>query len=98
MNFSIGGVLELLIFVIKVYSFVIVARAILSWFSPGHRSLLGSIYSFLYDLTEPFLRIFRNLLSSVASLGGLDLSPLLALIFLMIISRLLNYIAYNYFP
>lgn len=98
MSLSIRGILELLIFVINVYSFVIIARAILSWFSPGHRSLLGSIYSFLYDLTEPFLRIFRNLLSSVASLGGLDLSPVLALIFLMIISRLLNYIAYNYFP
>lgn len=95
---NLGGVLELLIFLINIYSFVIVARAILSWFRPGHHSLLGSIYGFLYDITEPFLRVFRNLLSSVASLGGLDLSPLLALIFLMIISRLLNYIAYNYFP
>jgi YggT family protein len=45
-----------------------------------------AVLNFLRDVCEPFLRIFRRVLPS---LGGLDLSPLLAIIVLQAVARLL---------
>lgn len=52
---------------------------------------LRPAFNFLYDATEPFLRLFRRLLPAV-SLGGmgLDLSPILAFIVLDIITRIVR--------
>lgn len=42
--------------------------------------------NFVYDVSEPYLRIFRNLLPSVRMGGmGIDLSPILAFIVLRFI-------------
>lgn len=44
--------------------------------------------SFLYDVCEPFLRIFRGLLPAIRLGGmGLDLSPLIAFLVLYIVER-----------
>ena len=44
--------------------------------------------SFLYDVCEPFLRIFRGLLPALRLGGmGLDLSPLIAFLVLYIVER-----------
>jgi YggT family protein len=44
--------------------------------------------SFLYDVCEPFLRIFRGLLPAIRMGGmGLDLSPLIAFLVLYIVER-----------
>lgn len=49
-------------------------------------SWLRPLLSFLYDLTEPFLRIFRGLLPALRLGGmGLDLSPILAFLVLQIL-------------
>jgi uncharacterized protein YggT (Ycf19 family) len=47
---------------------------------------LNRIQRFLYDVCEPYLRIFRRLLPSM---GAIDLSPMLALITLIVIDRFL---------
>jgi YggT family protein len=44
-----------------------------------------AVLGFLRDVCEPFLRIFRRVLPS---LGGLDLSPLVAIIVLQAVARL----------
>jgi YggT family protein len=43
-----------------------------------------AVLNFLRDVCEPFLRIFRRVLPS---LGGLDLSPLVAVIVLQAVAR-----------
>jgi YggT family protein len=44
--------------------------------------------SFLYDVCEPFLRIFRGLMPAIRLGGmGLDLSPLIAFLVLYIVER-----------
>ncbi len=44
--------------------------------------------SFIYDVCEPFLRVFRGLLPAVRLGGmGLDLSPLIAFVVLFIVER-----------
>jgi YggT family protein len=51
--------------------------------------------SFIYDVCDPFLRIFRGLLPAIRLGGmGLDLSPLIAFIVLYILERVLVSILY----
>ncbi len=63
---------------INVFIFAIFARAILSWFDPGSYNVASSI---LYTLTEPVLELCRKI---VPDLGGIDLSPLVALVLLQL--------------
>ena len=48
------------------------------------------LYSILYDVTEPYLRIFRRYIPLVRfGNAALDLSPLVGLVVLFIVRRLL---------
>lgn len=58
------------------YSFIIIAYCLLSWFPGGRTSRLGQIIT---ALAEPYLDKFRRL---PLRIGGLDLSPWVALIVL----------------
>lgn len=62
----------------NIFFFAIFARAILSWFDPRNNNPLASI---LHSLTEPLLGTCRKI---IPDLGAIDLSPLLALIFLQL--------------
>ncbi len=66
---------------INVFSFLIILRAILSWFLPSHNQFLGLIS----ELTDPIIAPIRKILPSA---GGLDFSPFLALIILQLIKEL----------
>ncbi len=50
---------------------------------PPYSRTTDSVLGFLRDVCEPFLRIFRRVMPS---LGGLDFSPLLAIITLQVIN------------
>ena len=74
----------------SVYTLTIIAYVLSSLaFSAGLRlpytRWSDAVLSFLRDVSEPFLRIFRRILPS---LGGLDLSPLIAVIVLQFAARL----------
>ena len=61
-----------LITVVKILKYAILVRILLSWVQPmGH----GKFYQILNDLTEPILKVFRNLLPRT---GMVDFSPILA--------------------
>jgi YggT family protein len=77
------AVLKLITLTCNLYFFTIIIEVLLSWFAPNQYSPATQI---LYTLNEPLLRPIRNLLPS---LGGIDLSPLLVIIILQVISRLL---------
>jgi YggT family protein len=53
---------------------------------PPYSRTVDVIVQFLRDICEPFLRIFRRI---IPSFGGLDFSPILAIISLQIINRIL---------
>ena len=74
---------------ISVYILLIFAYIITSWFRLPYSTWLNRIQRFLYDVCEPYLRLFRRLLPSA---GGLDLSPILAFIALSAINRLVIWI------
>ncbi|MDI6814601.1 MAG: YggT family protein [Dehalococcoidales bacterium] len=69
--------------VCKVLSLAIIARVILSWFSPSPTNRLAII---LYQMTEPLLEPLRRIIPRV---GMIDFTPLVAIIILQLISCLL---------
>ena len=71
------------------YGLVIFVYIITSWLRLPYSPSLNRIQRFLYDVCEPYLRIFRRLLPAT---GAIDLSPMLALIFLIVIDRFLIWI------
>ena len=75
---TVIAIMELINLLFNVFIFSIIARALLSWVNPGRFDAASSI---LYSLTEPLLNIFRRI---IPDLGGIDLSPLAALLFLQV--------------
>jgi YggT family protein len=74
---------------ITLYGLVILVYILTSWLRLPYSPTLNRIQRFLYDVCEPYLRVFRRLLPSM---GAFDFSPILALIALGVIDRLLIWI------
>ena len=70
---------------IRVYTFLLIARVLSSWLPPQH--LGNEVYRFLFATTEPVLAPLRRLLPPA---GGMDFSPLVALVVLELIRRALG--------
>jgi YggT family protein len=69
---------------VSVYSLVILLYIIASWLRLPYSPWLNRIQRFLYDVSEPYLRLFRRVLPSV---GPLDLSPMIGIIVLVILGQ-----------
>jgi YggT family protein len=69
-----------------VYTLVLFAYIITSWLRMPYSPWLNRIQRFLYDVSEPYLRLFRRVLPSM---GPLDLSPLIATIVLWLVANVL---------
>jgi YggT family protein len=89
-NFSIP---VLIVFAISAYRYLLFAYIILTLLQSladlRLPDFLRPAASFVYDVCEPFLRLFRGLLPAVRMGGmGLDLSPLVAFIVLYIVEQI----------
>ena len=67
----------------EVFTLLIIARAIMSWFSPRPTNMLAII---LYRVTEPLLAPLRRIIPRA---GMLDFTPLVAIILLQLVYYLL---------
>jgi len=67
----------------QVLTLAIMARVIISWFSPNPTNKLVII---LYQITEPFLAPLRRIIPRV---GMFDFSPFVAIILLQLLASLL---------
>jgi YggT family protein len=76
------------VFVI-LYGLVILVYIITSWLRLPYSLTLNRIQRFLYDVCEPYLRLFRRLLPAT---GAIDFSPMLALLALGVIDRFLIWV------
>ena len=72
---------------IAVYILLIFAYIITSWIRLPYSPTLNRIQRFLYDVCEPYLRLFRRFLPS---LGPLDLSPIVAVFSLIILREIIT--------
>ncbi len=79
-----SNVIQLLVTLIQLYSFVLLARIIVSWISNVDRT--NPIVHFLYQITEPVLEPVRRV---IPRLGMIDISPIVVFIGLHILQRIL---------
>lgn len=70
----------------QIIVYLILGRAILSWFVRNPYGTLYKIYTAIIQITEPILAPCRNLLSRFGMGGTIDFSPILAIIALTVIN------------
>lgn len=75
---------ETIMIFIRVVNFLIIVRALFSWFS---RDYSNPIYNILHQLTEPILAPFRLLQEKIGVGGMIDFSPIMAILALDILRR-----------
>jgi YggT family protein len=68
---------------LNIYLLLIFVRILLTWFPTVN--WMNQVASFLSPITDPYLNIFR---SFIPPLGGLDISPILAILILQIVAQL----------
>ena len=73
---------RLLVALLQVYSWLIIARVIMSWVNPRPRN---EILLMVIRVTEPVLGTLRSLIP----LRGIDLSPILAWLLIQLLMRLI---------
>jgi YggT family protein len=78
-----NDVIDIILMLLNILSFLIIGRALLSWFDPGMRSPIGRV---LHDITEPIIAPIRQV---IPSLGMFDISPIVALLLIQLISRVI---------
>ena len=70
---------------VSVYILLVFVYVLTSWVRLPYS--LSPVQRFLYDVCEPYLRLFRRLLPP---LGPLDLSPIVGVIVLVVLARVVN--------
>ena len=92
------AVLDVVFIVLELYIWVLVIQAILSWLLVfnvvnGRNQVVRTIWQFTHAVTEPLLKPIRSVIKPI---NGLDLSPLI-LILLIILTRqfLIHYVYFN---
>jgi YggT family protein len=70
---------------VQLYVIIIIVWAVLSWFNKG-KGLISDIYDILDRIVSPYVNLFRRFIPSA---GGMDFSPLIAIILLQVVARLL---------
>lgn len=94
------AVLDIVMLVLQIYIWLLIAAAVLSWLIAFNvvntrNPVVAAIADFLYRITEPLLRPIRSMMPN---LGGIDVSPvLLILIILLIENIIVRYIYPNVF-
>lgn len=87
---AIQGFIQLLIY-------LIIARAIMSWFVRNPYGPAYKIYMAINQITEPILQPCRRILSRFGMNGPIDFSPILAFIGLQVIGNILVKLLYIIF-
>jgi len=90
------AILDILLIVLNLYTWVVILGAILSWLIAFgvvniRNDLVRAAWNLFLALTEPFLRPIRNFLPNT---GGIDLSPIVLLLGVMLLERIIVYYIY----
>jgi YggT family protein len=78
-------------FVLNIYTWILIGSAVFSWLYAfnvvnSRNQFVATLGSFLFKVTEPVLAPIRKLLPD---LGGVDISPIVALVVVYFIQQLL---------
>jgi YggT family protein len=72
---------------VTVFYIAILARVLLSWFPIGPDSALRPVVRVVFQITEPLLGPIRRILPEM---GVIDLSPMIAIVVLIIVQRVIQ--------
>ncbi|MCC0055508.1 MAG: YggT family protein [Rhodobiaceae bacterium] len=91
MSAMFAAIISGIVLLINLYIYVLIASAVFSWFVAFNvvntrNQVVHTIGEFLWRATEPALRPIRRVLPN---LGGLDISPVILVIILIVIQRFL---------
>lgn len=78
--------LDFIRFLLYLLTVLIIARAVLSWFSLRRT---GQLETYLFRVTEPFLAPLRRISPRA---GGIDFSPLVAVLLAQLLIIILNHL------
>lgn len=81
------ALVQLVLTLLSIYTWVIVIRALISWVSPDPRNPIVQI---LARLTEPVLRPLRRLVPPHKT-GNIDVSPILAILLIQLVRYTIIY-------
>jgi YggT family protein len=92
------AVLDIIMVALNLYTWVIIAGAILSWLIAFgvvniRNDFVRSMWNLFLALTEPFLRPIRKFLPNT---GGIDISPIILLLGVMLVERIIVYYVYPF--
>ena len=92
------NILSFISFLLWLYIYVLIAWAVLSWLLAFNvvntrHPFVAAVAEFLYRITEPVLRPIRNMLPH---LGGIDISPIVLFLIIILIQRVIEYYIYPY--
>ncbi len=81
--------LRLVCIALPVYSFILLARVIVSWIElagvrPPPTGPLRTLFELLFDVTEPVLRLLRRVIPPA---GPLDLSVIVAFVIIFVLQN-----------
>ena len=74
-----------LVYVILILAYIVIQMIFAFGGRPGYYRWLDSVMTFLRDVAEPYLRIFRRFIPPI---GPIDISPIVAIILLQLVGGL----------
>jgi YggT family protein len=84
MSDSIGLITNTLSTTLSVYTGLLILRVLLTWFPTIE--WYNQPFAALTQITDPYLNLFRSV---IPPLGGMDLSPMLAILLLQVLGGLI---------
>jgi YggT family protein len=90
-NKPMWSLLSLIRLILQIYSWVIIAAAVMSWLVAFgvlnvRNQFIRMVVDVLYRVTEPVLRPIRRILPN---LGGVDISPVIVLLIIFLLDHLI---------
>ncbi len=94
------SVLDIILLILQIYIWLLIAAAVLSWLVAFNvvntrNQVVAMAADFLYRVTEPVLRPIRSMLPN---LGGIDVSPVILILLILLLQNIIiRYIYPNVF-
>ena len=95
-NHPMRALLDVILIVLNLYMYVVIAMVIMSWLvafnvvNPRNQ-FVHMVGDFLYRVTDPVLRPIRN---ALPNMGGIDISPIILFLIIILIQRVIEYYIY----
>jgi len=87
------ALIDVILLALQLYIYLLIASAVLSWLIAFNvvntrNQAVAMIGDFLFRITEPALRPIRNMLPN---LGGIDISPIILILLIILIENVILY-------